>query len=97
VNNIWLLLLNDPPQRADTQRVRHRRVMSTARRIQPGNAHGSGAEPVNPDPGGQDLLILDPNHALRRHTNLVPALCEGVGKIEDVELLAPDVWWKELR
>jgi hypothetical protein len=97
VNHMWPLLPSDEGQLADTQRIRHRRVMGTAGRIDTREAHRSRGEPVHPDPRCKGFLIRDINHTLRRYRNVMSPLSEGVREVENVALLATDVRRKELR
>jgi hypothetical protein len=82
--------------KADIQRVRQRRVMGAASRIDTRQAHGSRGEPVHPDPRGEGFLIRDISHALRRYRNLVLPLSEGVREVENVALLTAGVRREEL-
>jgi hypothetical protein len=94
---MWPLLPGDAGQLADTQRIRHRWVMGAAGRIDAREAHRSRGEPLHPNPRWKGFLIRDISHALRRYRNLMSPLSEGVREVENVALLAADVWRKELR
>jgi hypothetical protein len=96
MNNMRPFLPDDACQLADTQRIRQRRVMGAAGRIDTREAHGKRGKPAHPNPRGKGFLIRDTNHALRRDRNLVSSLSEGVREVEDVALLAADIRRKEL-
>jgi hypothetical protein len=70
--------------------------MGAAGRVDTREAHRSRGEPVHPDSRCKGLLIRDISHALRRYRNLVSALSEDFREIENVALLAANVWWEEL-
>ena len=93
---MWPLLPDDAGQLADTPRIRQWRVMRATGRIDPREEHGSRGDPVYPNPRGENFLIRDVRHALRRYRNLMPPGSEGVREVENVALLAAYVRWKEL-
>ena len=73
-----------------------RRVMRATGRIDTREAHGSRGDPVHPNPRGQDFLVRDVSHALRRYRDPMPPRSQGVREVENVALLAADVRWEEL-
>jgi len=70
--------------------------MGAVGRIDSGHAHRGRGEPVHPNPRRKGFLIRDISHALRRYRNLMSPLSKGFREVENVALLAADVWWKEL-
>jgi hypothetical protein len=71
-------------------------MMGAIGRIDTREAHRGRGEPVHPNPRRKGFLIWNAKHPLRRYRNLVSPLSEGIREVENVALLAADVWWKEL-
>jgi hypothetical protein len=96
VDNFWPLLPDDACQLADSQRIWQRRVMGAASRIDTRETHRSRCEPMYPNPPCKGFLIRDTSHAVRRYRDIVSPLSKGDREVQNVPLLAADIWREEL-
>jgi hypothetical protein len=88
--------LDDARKPAHSQRIRDRKVMHAAGRIDTWKAHRHGAESVDANSRRKYFLIRDVGHALGGDCDLVTSAGQGVSEVENVQLFPSDIRRKKL-
>jgi hypothetical protein len=89
-------LPDDAAQCRHGQRVRDRRMMRSASRVNTWHAHGHGRESAYLDPGGKDFLVEAPGYSLGGDNDVMTPVSENVREVKDMSFLPADVRGKEL-